>query len=983
MRTGYTEVTEEFKNSCKTQIGTNRTGRIYVVEDDLDIKGEKYGDKLVNFTIEDNCYVNDKFIGTTVSKKIEVNILNQNNEINLEDKEIKVYAGIKINNNIQEIPFGNFIIEKPKNEEVKEKTNFVGYDYMIKFDVKYKDNNIYPIKLNKFFQNLCNQVGLEAGNLDLTNGDYEIVGNPFTNNESCRTVLSNIAQLCCGFAKIGRDNKVYIVSLVNPINTVVEKIDGNNYFSDFSKNNKFGKVNLLRIKMNQNVDGEDTIRKDTESILKNGINEITISDNYFLINEEEREKVINEMWNKIKNLEYLPFNTKYYGFPYLDSGDAIELLDSKDKKEYTYIFNHSFSFNGAFSGNIKAEALTKTQVAYKNTNDIKAKFKNVELSVDKVNGKISEIIQEQGEFNERVTKAELDINGITQQVKKLEDFTREQTETNQIHLSDTLVGSGYITNFKIYGDTEYFKYLAPSNNLTSSDNLVPLGDHFTLVLDTQGRAEKSKNAIEIDILLGEPLRNIEEVRDCLSIDGNIVSVTRKIGVNESNELYELEKPTYEEIGKLELPSFDENTYIYVDEYYNLNYYAKYIIKNAYSETYATKVELKSAISETEKNVNISVDEKLEKYSTTEETKGMIDVNSKQLTLEVSKKVDIDELEKYSTTEETKGMIDLTADEFSVEVSKKIGKEEVVSSINQTSDKIALKGNRISIKSNYFELTEEGKIVAISGKIGGFELETEKFSGNLNGVYSFDLQDVCLLLNYLNDNTSLTSELKNIYDVNNDGTLDILDVVTMLNILKGKTENTKNVKGTIVFNSKDPKNAISIKDQYGNIISSFSVFGINTENINARRIQIGQFETANDNKFVGISLDSEKNLVNVTNGTNSSKIEPTKMQSQAFNNNSLEELKKNIEKQENVMDIVKNSEIYKFNYKDENKDDKKHIGFIIGKKYKTPEALLNKEKNAIDIYCMASINWKCTQEILEELKNTKEELEELKKEVAKK
>lgn len=983
MRTGYTEVTEEFKNSCKTQIGTNRTGRIYVVEDDLDIKGEKYGDKLVNFTIEDNCYVNDKFIGTTVSKKIEVNILNQNNEINLEDKEIKVYAGIKINNNIQEIPFGNFIIEKPKNEEVKEKTNFVGYDYMIKFDVKYKDNNIYPIKLNKFFQNLCNQVGLEAGNLDLTNGDYEIVGNPFTNNESCRTVLSNIAQLCCGFAKIGRDNKVYIVSLVNPINTVVEKIDGNNYFSDFSKNNKFGKVNLLRIKMNQNVDGEDTIRKDTESILKNGINEITISDNYLLINEAEREKVINEMWNKIKNLEYLPFNTKYYGFPYLDSGDAIELLDSKDKKEYTYIFNHSFSFNGAFSGNIKAEALTKTQVAYKNTNDIKAKFKNVELSVDKVNGKISEIIQEQGEFNERVTKAELDINGITQQVKKLEDFTREQAETNQIHLSDTLVGSGYITNFKIYGDTEYFKYLAPSNNLTSSNNLVPLGDHFTLVLDTQGRAEKSKNAIEIDILLGEPLRNIKEVRDYLSIDGNIVSVTRKIGVNESDELYELEKPTYEEIGKLELPSFDENTYIYVDEYYNLNYYAKYIIKNAYSETYATKVELKSAISETEKNVNISVDEKLEKYSTTEETKGMIDVSSKQLTLEVSKKVDINELEKYSTTEETKSMIDLTADAFSVEVSKKIGKEEVVSSINQTSDKIALKGNRISIKSNYFELTEEGKIVAISGKIGGFELETEKFSGNLNGVYSFDLQDVCLLLNYLNDNTSLTSELKNIYDVNNDGTLDILDVVTMLNILKGKTENTKNVKGTIVFNSKDPKNAISIKDQYGNILSSFSVFGINTENISARRVQIGQFETANDNKFVGISLDSEKNLVNVTNGTNSSKIEPTKMQSQAFNNNSLEELKKNIEKQENVMDIVKNSEIYKFNYKDENNDDKKHIGFIIGKKYKTPEELLNKEKNAIDIYSMASINWKCTQEILEELKNTKEELEELKKEVAKK
>ena len=705
--------------------------------------------------------------------------------------------------------------------------------------------------------------------------------------------------------------------------------------------------------------------------IKNNINQI----NQVL---SKQENVISKQTELINSLNK-------NGYVYIDENEIL-ILDQLPKEQSKNVWRFGlggigFSSNG-YEGPFELAITMDGQI---NANFITTGT----MSISRIEGLANQI----SEFTKNIASINIELNKIQQRVDHMEDFTREQTETNQIHLSDTVAGAGYITNFKIYGDTEYFKYLAPSNNLTSSDNLVPLGDHFTLVLDTQGRAEKSKNAIEIDILLGEPLRNIKEVRDYLSIDGNIVSVTRKIGVNESNELYELEKPTYEEIGKLELPSFDENTYIYVDEYYNLNYYAKYIIKNAYSETYATKVELKSAISETEKNVNISVDEKLEKYSTIEETNSAINLKSDEIASSVSKTY-ATKTENSNTLENAKNYADSqittakteikqTTDSISSTVSKKIGKEEVVSSINQTSDKIALKGNRISIKSNYFELTEEGKIIAISGKIGGFELKTEKFSGNLNGVYSFDLQDVCLLLNYLNDNTSLTSELKNIYDVNNDGTLDILDVVTMLNILKGKTENTKNVKGTIVFNSKDPKNAISIKDQYGNILSSFSVFGINTENISARRVQIGQFETANDNKFVGISLDSEKNLVNVTNGTNSSKIEPTKMQSQAFNNNSLEELKKNIEKQENAMDIVKNSEIYKFNYKDENNDDKKHIGFIIGKKYKTPEELLNKEKNAIDIYSMASINWKCTQEILEELKNTKEELEELKKEVAKK
>ena len=82
------KVSEEFKESCKANIGLKRHGRIHVVEDNLDIEGENYGGQLVDFTIEDNCYVDNTFIGTTVAKKITVNILNPNNEIELENKNI-------------------------------------------------------------------------------------------------------------------------------------------------------------------------------------------------------------------------------------------------------------------------------------------------------------------------------------------------------------------------------------------------------------------------------------------------------------------------------------------------------------------------------------------------------------------------------------------------------------------------------------------------------------------------------------------------------------------------------------------------------------------------------------------------------------------------------------------------------------------------------------------------------------------------------
>jgi len=393
------EVSESFKHECKSNFATNRQGKIRIIEDALDIVGENYEGKLVDFSIEDMCSVNNKFLGTTVAKKISVKILNPNNEINLENKEIEVYVG----SNDEFIPMGNFIIDlPPENEEVKEKTSFIGYDYMIKFEIPYEDDNIYPINLKQFLENLCTKVGLTLGSETLVNENFTISTNPFTNNETCRTVLSAIAELCGGFAKIGRDNKVYIVTL-NKEN-ITETIDGNVYDTNFIKNNEWGEVNSLVIKSNEEIEGEYAIRQDAESIAQNGKTEIIIFDNPFLIYEEQRNFVIENLWQQLKGIKYLPFKTSYYGFPYIDSGDFIKILDCEDNEYYSYIFNHTFTFNGSFSGNIETAALTEMQTTYQSNNDIKSKFKRVELAVNKVDGEIQSVIEEQNEQTEKMSR---------------------------------------------------------------------------------------------------------------------------------------------------------------------------------------------------------------------------------------------------------------------------------------------------------------------------------------------------------------------------------------------------------------------------------------------------------------------------------------------------------------------------------------------------------------------------------------------------
>lgn len=86
--------------------------------------------------------------------------------------------------------------------------------------------------------------------------------------------------------------------------------------------------------------------------------------------------------------------------------------------------------------------------------------------------------------------------------------------------------------------------------------------------------------------------------------------------------------------------------------------------------------------------------------------------------------------------------------------------------------------------------------------------------------------------------------------------------------------------------------------------------------------------------------------------------------------SKESKKKNISKyNEKVLDIVKDSTIYEFNFKNESDTDKKHLGFVIGDeggKYKTPEQVISSDREGIESYSMTSILWKAVQELIKEI-----------------
>ena len=64
--------------------------------------------------------------------------------------------------------------------------------------------------------------------------------------------------------------------------------------------------------------------------------------------------------------------------------------------------------------------------------------------------------------------------------------------------------------------------------------------------------------------------------------------------------------------------------------------AEYVVKNDFTDDFATKNEMNSAITQTAQNIELSVNQKLTGYSTTEQMNAAIQLSANSITSTVSK-----------------------------------------------------------------------------------------------------------------------------------------------------------------------------------------------------------------------------------------------------------------------------------------------------------------------------------------------------------
>lgn len=603
-------VTDEEKQSYKSS-GTIKRGYISIVplsnEEEIILDDEN---NIKDFTILDEVYTPGYgILGSVISKQITLNLFKEP-EIDLTDREIKAYIGTTVIENGQEVvkyvPYGTYIVQKPENEELTDKTSLEALDYMIKFNKTYKDTLTYPCTLKDVYNSICEQCGVISGTSEFPNQNFSVEDNQFVANETCREVLANIAQLAGAYARIDRDNKLYL-KFFSSENT--EEITTDDYKRDIKINNVYGPINKLTLNMSQ-VEGESVSVEDTDSIDTIGVKELIISDNYFLYTQEKREKAINAIWNVVHNFRYVDFEANVEkARPYLDAGDSIKILSEDGTEHYTYLLSNEIIFDGGLNEKISATADTETETKYSMVPEISNKLKHTEIVVDKANQQIQLIASEIGDREEKTSTITQDIDRIESQIKDVIDFTRTQSGKDILHLNDCVAGTGYILELSITDIT----YLTPSDTLVPNDYLAPFGGYFTIIVDKQSRNNKTEDAIEYNIGLQDSLLRLDEnVYDEVNIgsDGK-VKVIRRVGRRANGNLYKLDKATEEEIGEVALATFDKDTYIYIKETVNANLYCKWIIKSDFSDVYATKVDLNSAITQTSTSIMTEVNRKVD------------------------------------------------------------------------------------------------------------------------------------------------------------------------------------------------------------------------------------------------------------------------------------------------------------------------------------------------------------------------------------
>lgn len=639
-------------------------------------------------------------------------------------------------------------------------------------------------------------------------------------------------------------------------------------------------------------------------------------ENVFITTEAEVEGIYND----IKNFEFYSFTTTNCPIDFnVKAGEIITFTDGTNN--YPTIANYSLDYFGDWYGGYSLDINTERQEETKLIGD-KQKIKNLSIKVDRAENSVSQVIEEVDSQNQKISSVEQTVAELNSKISDIADITTSG-ETTFATLDLDNVNQSEPIYIKIYPISNNISYLYPRNNLYPNNDLYSTNRKIRFINKT---TDEFVDYELPDDLLWYDGENYDEF--ILGYDEQICQVNKKCKYNADGTVSLLETPITVDYPYPLISLMDGDYTISLLGYGTAYLQVKLMAQNIYTTQFATKAEVSSELSQTASSITAEVNQTLQNYSTTTQMNSAINIKANEITSSVSSTYET-KTGVNTKINGAKSEIKQTTDAITSTVSTKVGNDEVISKINQSAEAVGINANKIELSAND-------------------------------------------ILNLLAGNTiNLTS--KNIVISSNNFNVDKNGNI----LLKGKYTDDSSLSSLVIDNNtytklKEYCNRIKMSNSIANISADIGV-GDASSGVMAT---IGVHGTSGT-EFAELSIEDSTGtaILTIAGGGNYSYVKPGYMQSHEFRNTSLESLKKNFNKFNEALSIIKESEIYEYNFKSEKNDEKKHIGFVIpdkGGDYKTPEQVISKDCKAIEIYSMASIMWKAIQELTEKVEKLEEE-----------
>ena len=448
-------------------------------------------------------------------------------------------------------------------------------DNMIKFEFNYDGSELISkgeATLLEVAQDICKKAGVELNSTSFLNSDKKVA--VYDNTVTAREYISYIAESAGGFACIDRKGRLCFRKFYQDETEIPLEMFGEYKWGEEFKISK--------------VSYEDGIRSfkfgdDTRNNL--WINQ----ENMYIVDEDQVQKIYNE----IKDLTANTFEGKTVIDPAIDIGDKM-VVNGK-----SVIYQGEMSLEGKFIAQISS----KIQIKQKEETTVKKESqkvvnRKVQSRIDQAEGKIEQLVEETSEQSQKLTKVEQTVDSISQKVSDIEDLTRTAEEIKTVTLENCIEGN--LLELHIYGNNTVFDYITLDDELVLSDDLYLKGDSLITVTDKDG------NKTEYELNVQEPLRQNSEVCDEFVLESGQAKVIRRVNKSGSTKA----KESVEDLGKLEIPLKEGTNTITINNY-TARIKAKYVIKSAYSDTFASRVEMNSAITQNSEKIMSEVNKKVD------------------------------------------------------------------------------------------------------------------------------------------------------------------------------------------------------------------------------------------------------------------------------------------------------------------------------------------------------------------------------------